>query len=31
MLDEKDPEHDRKIAERVIQNHRYQSANHEIP
>lgn len=29
MLDEKDPELDRKIAERVIQNHRYQSANNE--
>jgi DNA replication licensing factor MCM3 len=26
MLDEKDPENDRKIAERVISNHRYQSA-----
>ena len=31
MLDEKDPEYDRKIAERVIQNHRYQSANNEQP
>lgn len=31
MLDEKDPENDRKIAERVIQNHRYQSANNEQP
>ncbi|CDW73635.1 mcm2 3 5 family protein [Stylonychia lemnae] len=31
MLDEKDPEHDRKIAERVIQNHRYQAANSEFP
>jgi DNA replicative helicase MCM subunit Mcm2 (Cdc46/Mcm family) len=30
MLDEKDPENDRKIAERVISNHRYLSAgNHE--
>jgi DNA replication licensing factor MCM3 len=29
MLDEKDPENDRKIAERVITNHRYQSANQE--
>ncbi len=31
MLDEKDPENDRKIAERVISNHRYQAAggNHE--
>lgn len=28
MLDEKDPENDRKIAERVITNHRYQSSNH---
>lgn len=27
MLDEKDPENDRKIAERVITNHRYQSSN----
>lgn len=27
MLDEKDPENDRKIAERVIQNHRYQSSS----
>ena len=27
MLDEKDPESDRKIAQRVITNHRYQSAN----
>lgn len=27
MLDEKDPELDRKIAERVISNHRYQSGN----
>jgi len=27
MLDEKDPENDRKIAERVITNHRYQTAN----
>ena len=27
MLDEKDPENDRRIAERVITNHRYQSAN----
>jgi DNA replicative helicase MCM subunit Mcm2 (Cdc46/Mcm family) len=25
MLDEKDPENDRKIAERVIANHRYQA------
>jgi DNA replicative helicase MCM subunit Mcm2 (Cdc46/Mcm family) len=25
MLDEKDPENDRKIAERVISNHRYQA------
>ena len=31
MLDEKDPENDRRIAERVIQNHRYQSANNEQP
>lgn len=32
MLDEKDPEHDRKIAERVIMNHRYQSThNSELP
>jgi len=31
MLDEKDPEKDRLIAERVIQNHRYQSANNEVP
>jgi len=30
MLDEKDPENDRKIAERVITNHRYQSANQEM-
>ena len=28
MLDEKDAESDRKIAERVITNHRYQQANH---
>lgn len=27
MLDEKDPENDRKIAERVIMNHRYQNVN----
>ena len=27
MLDEKDPEHDRKIAERVITNHRYMNPN----
>ena len=27
MLDEKDPENDRKIAERVITNHRYMNAN----
>ena len=32
MLDEKDPENDRKIAERVISNHRYQAAgNHDVP
>lgn len=31
MLDEKDPDNDRKIAERVIMNHRYQSANNEMP
>ncbi len=29
MLDEKDPENDRKIAERVIINHRYQNPNNE--
>ena len=29
MLDEKDPENDRKIAERVITNHRYQNPNHD--
>ena len=29
MLDEKDPERDRKIAERVITNHRYQNPNHD--
>ena len=29
MLDEKDPENDRKIAERVISNHRYQSAGNQ--
>jgi DNA replicative helicase MCM subunit Mcm2 (Cdc46/Mcm family) len=29
MLDEKDPEHDRKIAERVIMNHRYMSNNND--
>ncbi len=28
MLDEKDPENDRKIAERVISNHRYSDKNH---
>lgn len=27
MLDEKEPQSDRRIAERVIQNHRYQNAN----
>ena len=27
MLDEKDPENDRKIAERVITNHRYHNPN----
>jgi len=27
MLDEKDPEHDRKVAERVITNHRYMNPN----
>lgn len=27
MLDEKDPESDRKIAERVITNHRYHNPN----
>ena len=32
MLDEKDPEHDRKIAERVIANHRYQApGGHDVP
>lgn len=31
MLDEKDPENDRKIAERVIMNHRYMSNNNELP
>ena len=31
MLDEKDPENDRKIAERVIANHRYQAVNNEQP
>lgn len=30
MLDEKDPENDRKIAEKVITNHRYQSAHPEL-
>jgi DNA replication licensing factor MCM3 len=29
MLDEKDPESDRKIAERVITNHRYHNPNHD--
>lgn len=29
MLDEKDPENDRKIAERVITNHRYHNPNHD--
>jgi len=29
MLDEKDPEIDRKIAERVITNHKYQNVNSE--
>ena len=29
MLDEKDPESDRKIAERVITNHRYYNPNHD--
>jgi len=29
MLDDKDPENDRKIAERVIINHRYQNPNNE--
>jgi DNA replication licensing factor MCM3 len=31
ILDEKDPESDRRIAERVITNHRYQAANNEQP
>ena len=32
MLDEKDPENDRKIAERVISNHRYQPlGGHDVP
>jgi len=31
MLDEKDPESDRRIAERVIMNHRYQATNNEQP
>jgi DNA replicative helicase MCM subunit Mcm2 (Cdc46/Mcm family) len=30
MLDDKDPEKDRAIAERVISNHRYISGNNEI-
>lgn len=30
MLDEKDPENDRKIAERVIMNHRYQGPQSEM-
>lgn len=29
MLDEKEPENDRRIAERVITNHRYQNPNHD--
>jgi DNA replication licensing factor MCM3 len=29
MLDEQDPESDRKIAERVITNHRYNNPNHD--
>lgn len=29
MLDEKDPENDRRIAERVITNHRYQNPNYD--
>jgi len=31
MLDEKDPDNDRRIAERVITNHRYQAPNNETP
>ena len=31
MLDEKDPENDRKIAERVIMNHRSQTNQSELP
>jgi DNA replicative helicase MCM subunit Mcm2 (Cdc46/Mcm family) len=29
MLDEKDPEQDRKIAEKVINNHRFIGANND--
>jgi DNA replicative helicase MCM subunit Mcm2 (Cdc46/Mcm family) len=29
MLDEKDPEADRRIAERVITNHKYHNPNHD--